>query len=623
MIPPLREFVLAAGSSLPAAMVTKATVVAAFGLIGARLARRSRAALRHVVLAATFGALLLLPVASLLAPPVRIAVPTEAREHAAAPSITTEIDSPLPLEPTGTHPAATPALARSFMPSLSSLLFFAWLSGMALALVPVIAGLAKIRALRRTGLPWSGGQALTDRMTKQVGIRRRVQVLLHEALPGPIASGVLRPAILLPRDAETWEQEDLHRALVHELEHVRRADVVVHSIARAVCAVYGFHPLVWMAWRQLVLEAERSCDDAVIARSEATAYADQLVALARKLLASEKSPLLAMANRSDLAVRVRAVLDARQRRGRAGRLAVALGGAAVALLVLTMSPLRTVSASQSGAVRTATGNPSAVQAGARIPSFDVASIKLDRANDARFMIRFRPGSFIATGATIKQLIRLFYNLNGYQVIGGPSWIRSDRYDIEAKASDSTVEELKRLRPDQRSKTMALMIQSLLADRFQLKVRYETKELPVYALIIAKGGPKFLKAKFEVPADRPNSEPKGWSCPVGMSCPEWHVPMNGLAKLLSELSDVGRPVIDETGLQGSYYIEFQWARNTNPVRPPGGPEDGGSGTGGMTVAETAGPSIFTALQEQLGLKLVPTKGPVEIVVIDHIERPSPN
>ena len=156
--------------------------------------------------------------------------------------------------------------------------------------------------------------------------------------------GVAHPAIVLPMDAQTWEAEDLHRAVVHELEHVRRADWLIHCLARTACAAYWFHPLVWMTWRRLELEAERSCDDAVLGRSEATAYADQLVGLARRLSTSEKSPLLAMASRADLAARVGAVLDSRQRRGRAGVFAVALACAAAAALVLTVSPLRLVAA---------------------------------------------------------------------------------------------------------------------------------------------------------------------------------------------------------------------------------------------------------------------------------------
>jgi TonB family protein len=132
---------------------------------------------------------------------------------------------------------------------------------------------------------------------------------------------------------------------------VRRADWISHCLARAVCAAYWFHPLVWIAWRRFALEAERSCDDAVLRRSDATAYADQLVALAQRMslttrAMTAKSPLLAMANRADLATRVGAVLDHRQRRGRAGTFFVAISCAGAVMLVLVVSPLKMVAAFQ-------------------------------------------------------------------------------------------------------------------------------------------------------------------------------------------------------------------------------------------------------------------------------------
>jgi len=186
-----------------------------------------------------------------------------------------------------------------------------------------------------------------DGLALDAGIRRHVDVLLHEALAGPMTCGAVRPAILLPLDAPNWDSEDLNRAMVHEMEHVIRRDWVIHCVARAVCGLYWFHPLVWMAWRRLELEAERSCDDAVLARSEATAYAGQLVALARRLSAAARSPLPAMASRADLASRVRAVLDGGQRRGRAGALCVTVASVVAAALVVTVSPLRVVAAPQS------------------------------------------------------------------------------------------------------------------------------------------------------------------------------------------------------------------------------------------------------------------------------------
>ena len=185
-----------------------------------------------------------------------------------------------------------------------------------------------------------------DNWRPNAGIRSRVEVLLHEAVSGPGNCGVVRSTIMLPMDAQTWHADDLSRAIIHELEHVRRTDWVSQCLARAVCACYWFHPLVWIAWRQLVLEAERACDDAVLRRAEATAYADQLVVLAKRMSTAPNGPLLTMANRTDLAARVAAILDSRQQRGRAGKLCLAIVCVASALLVTTISPFRIVTAAQ-------------------------------------------------------------------------------------------------------------------------------------------------------------------------------------------------------------------------------------------------------------------------------------
>jgi TonB family protein len=340
MMPDINAGLLAVSNSAAGSIVVKATVVAALGLTGARLARGSRAAVRHALLAVTFGALAALPLISLALPPIRIALRMAAQA------------APIPDGPTGTVAAIAPAEARTAEPTQSpslrltpeALLLGAWMVGAALFLLPLVVGLWQVRRLRRTGLPWRHGQTIAEGLAADAGVHRRVEVLLHEALAGPMTCGAFDPAIVLPVDARNWKEEDLNRAFVHEIEHVRRGDWLSYCFVRAVCAAYWFHPLAWMARRQLVLEAERACDDAVLARSEATAYADQLVGAAERLLASARSPLLAMASRADLSKRVGAMLDGRQRRGRAGAAAVALACAAAAALVLTMAPLTVVAA---------------------------------------------------------------------------------------------------------------------------------------------------------------------------------------------------------------------------------------------------------------------------------------
>ena len=201
------------------------------------------------------------------------------------------------------------------------------------------------RRVRREGIPRPDLQALVTSLVTEGAARRSIEILEHENVPAPLTFGAWRPVIVLPRDARDWNEADLQRALVHELEHIRRGDWVVQLIARAVCACYWFHPLVWAAWRQLCLEAERACDDAVIEKAERTEYAEQLVSLAQRLSATYALPTLGMANRSDLSTRVTAVLDDGQRRGRTPAWAAAGVVCIASLVVLIIAPVRAVATS--------------------------------------------------------------------------------------------------------------------------------------------------------------------------------------------------------------------------------------------------------------------------------------
>jgi beta-lactamase regulating signal transducer with metallopeptidase domain len=344
MTPTIREFLFALSGSLAASIIAKVTITTAFGLLAAWLARDNRAAVRHALLAAMFGVISLLPAASLLMPPLHIRVPAVIENPTTSLPFGIGADAEPPATTVGVGTRFAAVIPSESKRSVSNLLLGGWAAGVAVFLLPVVAGLWQIRSLRRSGLPWRRGQSIVESLALNAGIHRRVEALLHEAMPGPMTCGVVNPVIVLPRDAETWNSEDLNRAIVHELEHVRRGDSASRSLARAICAVYWFHPLVWIAWRKLVLEAERACDDAVLIRSEATAYADQLVGLAKRMSAAQGSPLLAMATRADLATRVAAVLNARQRRGRTGMLALVLACAAAVVLVIAMSPLTLVAA---------------------------------------------------------------------------------------------------------------------------------------------------------------------------------------------------------------------------------------------------------------------------------------
>jgi uncharacterized protein (TIGR03435 family) len=208
------------------------------------------------------------------------------------------------------------------------------------------------------------------------------------------------------------------------------------------------------------------------------------------------------------------------------------------------------------------------------PEFDVASVKpVDPGNGT--------ASYSSSNeymGSLQSLIKSAYGVEDYRIAGGPKWLDGDKFRIVFKPANAP----------QRN----LMLRTLLADRFKLVLHPETKELPIYALVIGKGGPKMEKA--EGPGGTAN----------GPAMIRGTMDMAFLASTLS--STLGRRVIDRTSLTGPYKFSLKWTPDDRPAS-----------------ADNSGPSLFTAIQEQLGLKLESTKGPVEILVIDHAEKPSEN
>jgi bla regulator protein blaR1 len=252
------------------------------------------------------------------------------------------------------------------------------------------------------------------------------------------------------------------------------------------------------------------------------------------------------------------------------------------------------------------------------PSFEVASIKPNRAGDNRIRLMFAPDSLSGNGISVKMLIGFAYNLIDFQISGGPGWIDSERYDIEAKMNESTIAALKKLTPEQAIE-QRLMVQSLLAERFNLKVSHSSKELPIYALVVAKNGPKMAKS-----ADAPPGPggPGGEGPRSMMSFQMGELTATAIS--MSMLADriargVGRNVVDKTGLEGRYDFTLHWTSGRQGLSA--GPTDAIQGP--APSSDSSGPSIYTALQEQLGLKLESQKGPVETLVIESIEKPSEN
>ena len=317
-------------------LVIKATLALVVALLFVAAARRSRASLRHAMLTALFATLLLLPVVGALMPARQMEVPE---------TVATSLRTAQPATNPGDGEAERSEELSSRPDSsltLGMTLRILWLSGFTFLVISLVAGIWRLRYWARTGEVWLDGTRLAVDVACANDIRRAVLVVLSTHVTAPMTFGFRRQTIVLPVAARNWADEELRRALRHELEHVRRDDWAVQLLGRVTLAVYWPHPLVWVAWRRFVLEAERACDDAVVRSFEASSYATQLVALARRITSDRSVPALAMASPSKLAERITAILDTRQRRGPHSRLASVMTTAMVAALLLTVGPLRLV-----------------------------------------------------------------------------------------------------------------------------------------------------------------------------------------------------------------------------------------------------------------------------------------
>jgi len=270
-----------------------------------------------------------------------------------------------------------------------------------------------------------------------------------------------------------------------------------------------------------------------------------------------------------------------------------------------------------------------------LPSFDVATIK--PSTDGKSVPSITtPTESRTMNVTARNLIEQAYQIPwtsglNERVLGGPAWIDSDHFDVEARIDESMAATFSNLSHDQQKDQTSLMMQALLADRFKLKVHFETRQLPIYALAVAKGGPRLAAAK-ELPsaAERDDQQRAGTISSLSaqnlrkgvlvqyqgqeaeMTARE--ATLDQLVHWLAGYSEIGgRTVVNQTGLTGMYDFTLRWTRErlTTPNQES------------APTSEPEAPALFTSLPEQLGLRLIPTKGPVEVLVIDHIERPSEN
>ena len=554
--------------------------------------RRAGSNTRYLVACAALAAMLAAPVVTWLAlapvPPASISSSAAARWYAA----TTQ---PRAISPTAVEyftPAAAPYL---------SWVVVTWLAGVTLLFLRLLGASIFALRLRRGIYPappdW---QRTIDRLATRLRLSRPVRLLIA-ATDVPSVVGWLRPVVLVPASALAGlPLGHVEALLLHELAHIRRHDYLVNFLQSVAEALLFYHPAVWWISAQIRAEREHCCDDlAVAATGDVLTYTRALAGLesARRSLAV---PALSAAGGS-LSARIARLLGRPRSASRPAPGGVLGCAAAIFLAVAALL-------AQSGAAA----------------RFDVVSVKPGTEQRMRY-VRPMPGGRLVASAPVRMLILNAYHVQSFEVVGGPSWIDSDRYQIEARAEGN---------PDRDQ--LLRMLQPLLADRFQLKVHRETRDMPLYELVAARRGPKLAPPKDDGCAAPGPNTPSDWAggrieppaagrgplppCgalrvslePSGVHMQGGKVSVGELVKTLAMI--MGRPVVDKTGLTGLYDLQLGFSADAStPELPPPPP---GSSDSNL-------PSIVTALQEQLGLRVESSKGPVEVLVIDRIERPSAN
>ncbi len=514
--------------------------------------------------------------------------------------------APLAASPTG---IALPASVRVTMSKVRSPEFLpwvviVWLFGAAFFWVRLMGGwlvAARMRSVLVRPAPpeW---QEVLRKLGARIGLSRPVRLLVSALVQAPAVVGWLRPVVLAPVGALTGQPPEYMEALLlHELAHIRRHDYLVNILQSVAEALLFYHPAVWWVSGHIRTERELCCDDVAVAvNGDALTYACALAQLEsyRPHLSTHLGSAVA-ANGGSLSDRIARLLGQPRPSVR-----TALGPGVLAVATLLVAVAYGLFA-----------QPEAH------PAFQTVSIK---PNTSNWSDPTRHPMSMSVNASLMLLIQFAYAnhdnpmlgqfspLPASQVVGGPAWINSLRYDIDAKPRGTAD-----------PKREWLMWQTLLADRFQLKLHRETRELPIYDLTVIKSGPKLPAAKAAgcvsfPPGTTPHYVPGKVDCGYVAGPFDWYpgrLHMEGrklhMADLIRQLALVlDRPVLDKTGFRGEFDLNLTFT----PDQALRGLPD----LGGRTDRNF--PNIFAALEEQLGLQLVPAEGPVEVLVIDHAETP---
>lgn len=498
--------------------------------------------------------------------------------------------------------AAVPTRAPAANP-LPAILWCLWGCGFAGITVSWLVRWRRLRAAVR------GGTAL------DLGLPIRAVCAAGAMEPGVF--GVFSPVLVLPEAIfEKLTPEQLRAVIAHELCHVRHRDNLIAALHMAVETVFWFHPLVWWIGKQMVAEREAACDEEVVRLgSEPRTYAEGILNVC-KLYVESPLPCASGVTGADLKRRIATIMSRRKALSLRLWHKIALAGCGLAAVA---APFLL------GVLHAPAARAQAANANQPRPEFEVASIKPSAGGPGSFIGTERNGVFNAKNMPLLGIISQAYGVQGFQIYGAPSWTRSETFDIVAKPEVSEGAGPSKETSAARWANLLLRLQGLLESRCSLKVHRETKELPVLDLVVAKGGLKLLPSECLVfdpqnpPPNPPSGENPKFCGNLGQHRQgELSGYGNEMATFVQWLArQTNRTVIDKTGYAAKFNVKLEWT----PEILAGGPNAEGKGENPAPGAN--GPSLFTALQEQMGLKLENSKGPVEVLVIDHVDRPTGN
>jgi bla regulator protein blaR1 len=515
-----------------------------------------------------------------------------------------QVGQPFTKAPAVVQAAPAPTLAR--MPHLLPIAAGVWLCGFLTVFGIWAARWLRIRAaaaravLRREGREMDAlRRLLASGMTSD-----EIDILLSRDSLEPGIFGIVHPVLLWPEGlSEKLDDAQLEAVIAHELCHVRRCDNFAAAIHMLVEAAFWFHPLVWWLGMRLIDERERACDEEVLQRgSERHLYAESILKICEFCLSSPLTCVSGVTG-ADLKKRmVHIMTDHVIRNLNFPRKLLLWTAACLAIALPVAFGLLNVTPSHAQGQLSVT------------PKFVSVSVKPHPSEGnglvmSRMMMSPIDGDFTAKNVTPHSLLQLAYHIQDTQLAGEPEWFKSTTYDIDAKVDPSVVDEMHKLSDDQRNLVNQHMLQQFLADHFKVTLHQESRDLPVYELLIAEGGPKLQKV-----------DKHGF---MHMGVGELSSQGTPLTLLTAQLSQrLGRTVVDKTALDGDYAFNLHWtpdAEEQARIRAAGLPPE-------LMKAEQPaepGPPLSTALEEQMGLKLQPQTERVQVLVIDHAEQPSQN